>query len=229
MPRNNERFQNLVTHLAPKSATSEMYRMLRTNLDFASLDAPLHTVVVTSTVSGEGKTVTASNLAVVNAQAGKRTIIVDGDLRKPMIHRVFQLSNMTGCTNVLLRQANLDDAIQGSQAENLDVLTSGPIPPNPAEVVGSGAMRSLIHSLAERYDLVVIDSPPVLSVADVKLLSASVDGILYVVGAGLVTRQALRKAQQSIEMSGAKILGTVLNQKRLSKSEQQYYYYGYGY
>ena len=109
------------------------------------------------------------------------------------------------------------------------MLTSGPIPPNPAEVVGSGAMKSLIHSLAERYDLVVVDSPPVLSVADVKLLSASVDGILYVVGAGLVTRQALRKAQQSLEMSGAKILGTVLNQKRLSKSEQQYYYYGYGY
>ncbi|MCY0892169.1 MAG: CpsD/CapB family tyrosine-protein kinase [Acidibacillus sp.] len=224
----NERFEKLVTHLTPKSATSEMYRMLRTNLDFSSLDHPLHSVMVTSTVTGEGKTTTAANLAVVNAQSGKNTIIVDGDLRKPMIHRIFQLSNIKGCTNVLLKQAELLEAIQPTQIPNLDVLTSGPLPPNPADVIGSETMKKLIVSLTDVYDLVIIDSPPVLSVADVKLLSPSIDGILYVVGAGLVTRQALKKAQQSLEMSGARILGTVLNRKKLSKSEQQYYYYGYG-
>ena len=227
--RETDRQQNLVTISNPNSPVSEVYRVIRANLDFMGVDEPIRSLVVTSTMPGEGKTVTCANFAIVNAHAGRRTIIVDGDLRKPMMHRVFQLSNQTGVTNVLIKQSDLPSAIQHTKVENLDVLTSGPLPPNPAEVVGSNAMKELIRQLVESYDLVIVDSPPVLSVADARLLGQEVDGVLFVVSAQQVSRVALKKAKESLDLVGVRVIGTVLNKKKLSKSENYYYYhYGYG-
>ena len=219
--------RNLVCHDAPKSSIAEMYRVLRTNLEFASLDSEIKRVVVTSSIPGEGKTTTTSNLAVVNAQLGKRTLLIDADLRRPMVHRMFRLSNARGLTSVLIRQSQLDDAIQQTDVPNLSVLTSGPVPPNPAEVLGSSAMKSLLEQLSGLYDLILLDSPPVLSVTDARLLATACDGVLYVVGAGQVSRQTLRKAAQAMSVVNARILGTALNNKKLTKAEQQYYYYHY--
>lgn len=227
--KETDRQQNLVTILNPNSTVSEVYRVIRANLDFMGVDEPIRSMVVTSSMPGEGKTVTGANFAIVNAQAGRRTIIVDADLRKPMMHRVFQLSNQTGVTNVLIKQSELASAIQHTKVENLDVLTSGALPPNPAEVVGSKAMKELIKQLTEMYDLVIVDSPPVLSVADARLLGQEVNGVLFVVSAHQVSKVALKKAKESLDLVGVRIIGTILNKKKLTKSENYYYYhYGYG-
>ncbi len=223
--KKTERHENLVTILNPNSTISEAYRMIRTNMDFMSLDEPIKSMVITSTVPGEGKTVTGANLAIVNAQAGRRTLIVDADLRKPMVHRAFQLSNVQGLTTTLLKQTQLNDAIHRTSIENLDVITSGPIPPNPAEVVGSRAMGDLIQQLTSMYDLVIVDSPPVLSVTDAKLLGQLVDGMLFVVSANQVSRVALKKARESLELVGVRVLGAVLNKKKVNKRDGYYYYY----
>lgn len=221
------RQHTLVAHTHPKSAVTEMYRALRTSLDFASVDTRVKSILVTSSIPGEGKTTTACNLAIVNAQAGRRTLLVDADLRRPMVHRMFEVSNLQGLTSLLIRQGSVEQVIVSTEVEHLDVLPCGPVPPNPAEIAGSQAVKTLLHSLCEAYDLVVIDSPPVLSVTDARLLAAAADGVLYVVGAGLVSRPALKKAHDSLALVGCRILGTVLNNKKLSKSEQQYYYYRY--
>ena len=229
--KTSERHENLVTVLNPNSNISEVYRMIRTNLDFMSLDEPIKSMVITSTMPGEGKTVTGANLAIVNAQAGRKTIIVDADLRKPMMHRVFQTSNLKGLTTTLLKQHTLEETIYHTKVENLDVLTSGPIPPNPAEVVGSKAMKDLIAHLTESYDLVIVDTPPVMSVVDARVLGQSVDGLLFVVSANQVSRAALKKAKEQLDLVGIRVIGAVLNKKKVSKREGYYYYnyhYGYG-
>ena len=227
--RTTERHENLVTVLNQNSNISEVYRMVRTNLDFMSLDEPIRSMVVTSTMPGEGKTVTGANLAIVSAQAGRRTIIVDADLRKPMMHRVFQTSNLKGLTTTLLKQTDLEDTIHHTKIENLDLITSGPIPPNPAEVVGSRAMKELILHLRDTYDLVLVDSPPVMSVVDARLLGQSVDGLLFVVSANQVSRSALKKARESLDLVSVRVVGAVLNKKRVNKRDGYYYYYQYGY
>ena len=224
--KETERQQNLVTMHNPHSTIAEVYRVIRANLDFMAVDQTIRSVVFTSTMPGEGKTVTAANFAIVNAQAGKKVVLIDGDLRKPMIHRTFQLSNQLGLTNVLIKQATLEQAIQPTLVDNLALLTSGPIPPNPAEVVGSQAMKDLIQMLLQTYDLVIIDSPPVMSVVDARLLGQEVDGVLFVVSAHQVSRSAMKKAKESLDLVGVRVLGTVLNKKKVTKRDQ-YYYYNY--
>jgi len=225
--RTEQQTLQLIAQVSPKSAITEMYRGLRTNLDFASVDAKVKRILVTSSLPGEGKTTTACNLAVVEAQAGRRTLLLDADLRKPMVHRNFSASNVKGLTSVLIRQCSVEDAIQKTAVENLEILCSGPIPPNPLEMLGSQAMRSLLDQFAATYDVLIVDSPPVLSVADAKVLASELDGVLYVVGSGIVSRSALRKAKESLAVSGVRVLGAVFNNKRMTKAERQYYYYQY--
>jgi len=225
--RTEQQTLQLIAQVSPKSAITEMYRGLRTNLDFASVDAKVKRILVTSSLPGEGKTTTACNLAVVEAQAGRRTLLLDADLRKPMVHRNFSASNAKGLTSVLIRQCSVEDAIQKTAVENLEILCSGPIPPNPLEMLGSQAMRSLLDQFAATYDVLIVDSPPVLSVADAKVLASELDGVLYVVGSGIVSRSALRKAKESLAVSGVRVLGAVFNNKRMTKAERQYYYYQY--
>lgn len=209
----------MVTLLYPRSITAEAYRSLRVNVEFASLDVPLQTLLVTSAVPGEGKSVTASNLAVVFAQAGRRVLLVDADLRWPSAHKHFDLPNVRGLTT-LLRGEVIDpaDVAQQTEQPNLRVLTTGPLPPNPAEQLGSHRMQAVVAMLRNSADIVVFDSPPLLAVADAAVLSAFADGTLLVIDAGKSRRRQVEIASGMLTRAGAKILGAVLNRVRVTDS-----------
>lgn len=210
--RGRHEFYQLVTLLYPRSAAAESFRTLRTNLEFASVDAPVKTLLVTSPRPGEGKTVTASNLAVAFAQTGKRVLLVDADFRKPGVHAVFNLPNERGLSSMLRSdEVNPEFAVQDTEQENLRVLTTGPLPPNPAELLGSKRMRSVLKRLSEANDLVVIDSPPLVVVTDAAVLSSFVDGTLLVIHSRRTRRETARQAREALAKAGARVLGTLLN------------------
>ena len=169
----------LAAILYPRSGATESYRALRTNVEFASVDAPIRTLLVTSALPGEGKTVTAANLAVVFAQAGRRVILVDADLRQPGVGRIFNLSNDRGLTTLLRGDdATLESVLQGTEQAPLRLLTTGPLPPNPAELLGSQRMRTIVDRLVATGDLIIFDTPPLQAVTDAAILSSFVDGTL---------------------------------------------------
>jgi capsular exopolysaccharide synthesis family protein len=230
--RGNGRLQSLVTVDETQSALAEAYRTLRTNLQFSSLDRPLRSLAVASAVASEGKTTTAANLAVVMAQMGKRVVLVDGDLRRPAVHRAFGLPNKEGLTEALRESPDtLNGYLQQTAVENLRVMTSGQLPPNPQELLGSQRMEALLHTLEEEVDLVVVDTPAALPVADASLLATRTDGVLMVVDAGETRRTALYQATGGLEQVGANLLGIVLNKVDLRGAGgyyASYYYSGYG-
>ncbi len=214
----------------PKSLAAEAYRTLRTNLQFSSLDRPLRSLVVTSAVAAEGKTTTAANLAVVMAQAGKRVILVDGDLRRPSAHRLFDLSNESGLTTALVEDLDtLSGFLKETEVENLRVLAAGPVPPNPQELLGSQRMEDLLHKLEEEADVIVLDTPPTLVVADASVLSARTDGVLVVVNTGRTRRAAVQQAVNGLGQVGAQLLGCVLNMVSTRGGRSSDYYYSYYY
>lgn len=202
----------LASLLYPRSAAAESYRALRTNIDFAAVDRAIRTLLVTSAVPSEGKTVTAANLAVVFAQGGRRVLLVDADLRKPGIHEMFALDNEVGLTDVLLGDGmGLAAAARPTEQKNLEVLTAGRHPPNPAELLGSHRMRSLLPSLSERYDLVVFDSPPLDVFTDSAVLSSFLDGSILVIEVKRGRRAQVRNAREALAKANANVLGVVLN------------------
>ena len=217
----------LAALLYPRSGAAEAYRALRTNLEFASVDAPIRTLLVTSSAPGEGKTVTAANLAVVFAQAGRRVFLVDADLRKPGVHQMFDLPNEHGLTTLFRGDAVALDAVshEGEQS-NLRILTSGPLPPNPAEVLGSQRMRAVLERVMEGADLVIIDSPPLQAVTDSAVLSSYVDGTLFVIDARRSRRGTVRKAREALALAGANVLGAVLNRVPARSRSDYGEYYG---
>jgi len=208
-----------------KSLVAEAYRTLRTNLQFSSLDRPLHSLVVTSAVATEGKTTTVANLGVVMAQAGRRVVLVDADLRRPSAHRLFGLSNKAGLTTALVEDpAALNGYLQESGIENLRILSAGPVPPNPQELLGSQRMEDLLHRLEEEADIVLIDTPPSLVVADANVLAARADGVLMVVNTGRTRRTAVQQAVDGLRQVGANLLGVVLNMVEMRGGRSSYYY-----
>ncbi len=210
---------------------AEAYRSLRTSIEFASVDAPVRTLLVTSAIPGEGKTTTAANVAVVFAQAGRRTILLDADFRKPGVHRIFDLPNSEGLSNLLRSDGTLIDQVaQPTEQPGLRIVTTGPLPPNPAELLGSQRMRTILGRLREAADLVVIDSPPLQAVTDAVLLSAATDGTLLVIDAGRTHRGAVQRGRESLAQAGAHVLGVVLNRlpERASGRYQYDYYGAYG-
>lgn len=219
------RNDKLIAHWNPKSSIAESYRTLRTNIQFASIGKEVKSILVTSTQPGEGKTTTAANLAVVMGQAGKNTVYVDGDLRRPTGWETFQLHNLKGVTSYLVGNDALDDIIQTTDIPNLSIITSGPIPPNPAELLGSKEMGQFIEELKTRFDMVIIDSAPSLAVADPAVLSTHVDGCLLVISSGKTNDDLAEKVKKQLEMVNANILGVVLNNMPRSKKEAGYYYY----
>jgi capsular exopolysaccharide synthesis family protein len=208
---------------APRSAVAEAFRTLRTNLLFTRTSADLKSMVVTSAGVGEGKTSVSTNLALVLAAAGKRVLVIDTDMRRPRVHKVFELDNKNGLTNVLIAESSLDDAIVNIE-ERLDVLRCGPIPPNPSELLASPAFANLVAELRRRYDSLIFDSPPAGVVADASILSQLTDGVLLVVRAERTHRGRLAKAVRDLRAVGAEMLGTVVNNK-----DRAHHGYGYGY
>jgi len=203
----------LITSLNPFSPVSEAYRILRTNLQFMSFDQSVNSIMLTSPNPGEGKSVTAANLAVIMAQADLKTIVVDADLRRPTLHKIFQVGNLEGLTD-MLRQANpdLESQLKDSGINNLQVISSGPLPPNPSELLSSQRMVELMKRLEDIADVVIFDSPPVLAVTDAAVLSSRVDGVILITQAKHTRRGATREAIQRLEHVGANMLGCVLNQ-----------------
>jgi non-specific protein-tyrosine kinase len=220
----NDKLVELITVAEARSPISEAYRALRTNLDFASLDQALKTLVVTSAGVGEGKSTTLANLAVVSAQAGREVILVDADLRRPTLHRVFGLDNEKGLTTVVMDDAALaSPPLQATEIENLSVLTSGPLPPNPADLMGSRRMGDVIAALAEQADQVFLDTPPVVAVTDAAVLATKVDGVLLVISAGKTRREYAQTAVQRLEQINARLVGTVLTNVQMGAGFTGYY------
>jgi protein-tyrosine kinase len=217
--------RNLITHFSPRAAISEQYRTIRTNIQFSSVDESIRTILVTSSGPEEGKSTTVANLAVVFAQQGKKVLLIDADLRKPTVHYTFQLDNTIGLTNVLTKQTQLDKAAVATLVENLSVLSSGPIPPNPAELLGSKAMEDMLVAALEQFDIVIFDTPPVLAVTDAQILANRCDGTILVVGSGKTQIEPAMKSKELLLSSKGKLLGVVLNRKN-AKDSQYYYYYG---
>ena len=216
----------LVTVRQPRSSLSEAYRSLRTNIQFSTVDDPIRTLMVTSANPGDGKTITAANLAVTLAQSGQRVTLVDADLRRPSQHKVFGLSNTTGLMTILMDvNVNLSDVLQSTEVENLRVMTVGPTPPNPSEMLGSKRMGYLIEALQHETDVVVFDSPPLLAVTDAAVLGARLDGVVMVVNAGRTRRVHLRHGQEILDTVGAHVIGVVLN--RLPMRNDSYYQHYY--
>jgi len=216
--------QELVTEHGTYSALGEAYRNLRTALLLSRAGAPPKVTLVTSAIAGEGKTVTAVNTAAMLAQLGASVLLIDADMRRPRCHRVLDLDNNLGLTEVLTGVRDLHDLIRPTSVPNLFVLTSGSVPPNATELVGSPKMHQVVTQLQEIYDYVVIDSPPVMPVSDALLLSTIVDGVLLVTNASRTPKQQVRAARARLDYARAKIFGTVLNRVRVHHTEYQYYY-----
>ena len=214
----------LITISTPRSPISEAYRELRTNLAFASLDTAIRTIVVTSPGPDEGKSTTLANLAVTVAQAEKRVILMDCDLRRPCLHKLFGLSNDVGLTTLIVDEAALSDPpLQETGISGLRLLASGPLPPRPPDLLGSRRMEKVIAALMERGDVILLDAPPIIAVTDAAVLATKVDGVLLVVSAGNTGRENARQAVARLEKVKARIIGAVLNNVELDTSLNRYY------
>ena len=219
----------------PRSPTSEAYRVLRTAIQFSVVDKKNSLLLMTSGVSGEGKSTTAGNLAVVLAQAGHNVLLVDGDLRRPSQHTIFTLPNKRGVTSLLLKlnvedsdadvRNLVEDTVQPTQIEGLHIMTCGPIPPNPSELLGSTKMRRLLEVLDHQYDFVIVDSPPVLSVTDAAVLSALAGTTLIVVRANKSRKDQFKQVVERLEDVNAKVAGVVLNSLKAGSEGHNFYYY----
>lgn len=219
----------LVTILYPRAAAAEAYRTMRSNVEFAAVDAPVRMLLVTSSIPAEGKTTTAANLAVVFAQAGRRTTLVDADFRKPGVHRIFNLPNVEGLSSLIRSdERGLFDVAQTTEQKNLRVITTGPLPPNPAELLGSQRMRVVLERLAGAGDLVILDSPPLQAVTDAAILASVTDATLFVIDAGRTRRGAIVSGREALAKSGARTLGVALNRVPRRNGEGYYYYDYYG-
>lgn len=217
--------RHLITQLNPRSPISEQYRTLRTNLEFSSVDNPLKSILVTSSSPSEGKSMTTANLAVVYAQQGLKVLLIDADLRKPTVHYTFRLDNLRGLSNILVNEATIEETAYSTGIGDLDVISSGPIPPNPSELLGSKRMEALIQEASSSYDLIIFDTPPVLAVTDAQILGNVVDGTILVIRSGQTEYELAIKAKEALEPAKAKLLGTVLNDREKT-STTNYYYYG---
>lgn len=219
---------NVSKYADPKSVVAEAFRTVRTSLNYAADRRTTKVLMVTSPGPDEGKTLAAINIAASYARSGERVLLLDGDLRKPTCHREFALSNQSGLTNVLVDSAVLSDVVQDTSEQGLHVLTSGPTPPNPAELLDSAAMERLLDMARKEYDHVVIDSPPALVVADASILASKVDGIILVLVSGATRIDMAQETKNTLEGAKGRILGVVLNKVKYGRPYYRYRYYHYG-
>lgn len=217
--------RKLVAKYDPKSPISEQYRTIRTNILYSGVDNEIRSLMVTSSGPGEGKSTTTANLAVVFAQQGKTVLLIDADLRKPTVHYTFKLTNTIGLTSILTNQIDFMEAINKTDESNLYILPSGPIPPNPSELLGSKAMQHFLNKAMEEFDLIIFDTPPVLAVTDAQILGNLCQGTILVVSSGKTEKDSLLKTKELLTATNGKLLGVVLNNKKVDR-KGSYYYYG---
>lgn len=219
--------RQLIVEKQPKSPVSEQFRTVRTNIMYSNIDTEIKTVLVTSATPGAGKSTTAANLAVAYAQSGKRTVLIDADLRRPTMHYTFEMTNQRGMSTAIVNDVPVENIVRETEIENLDLITSGPIPPNPSELLSSNKMMHLLKTFSMHYDMVIIDSPPLLAVTDAQVLSKITDGTVLVTNVAENNRDRLQDAKNLLEKADANILGVVMNNKKMdTKKDDYYYYYG---
>lgn len=217
---------SLITLIDNTSPVSEQYRTIRSNIQFASsADKRIQTIVVTSSGSGEGKSTTAANLAVVFANSGQRILLVDADMRKPTVYQTFCLSNSVGLSTVLSTTQSVLEAAQKTDVENLSILTSGPIPPYPSELLGSARMEQVLAEARNLYDIIIFDMPPIVAVTDAQIMASKVDGTILVVRENVSRKESVIKAKDLLRMAQARTLGVVYNGAAQSKDQGYYEYY----
>ena len=233
--QSNARIHNgaqLITVMHPKSPISEQFRTLRTNINFMAIDHPIKTLALTSVNASEGKSTVTDNLAIVWAQTGQKVLLVDADLRRSTLHRTFNLDNREGLTTILTSRAHtidLNTIIQPSGIDNLSLLPSGPTPPNPAELLSSQRMKDFLKAARERYDMVIVDVPPMLVVTDTQVISRNLDAVVLVVKQGQTQKLGAKRAVELLKMAHANLLGYVMNDVVSDGSAGYGYGYGYGY
>lgn len=210
MSRSNKR-KNSILLLHPQSPVNEVYRTLRTNIQFACVDTAAQVFLVASAQRGDGRTMTVAQLSIAYAQEGKKVLMIDSDMRQPMLHTLFQVPNRTGLSNILAGQNLWQDIIKDTPINNLSLLTAGQTPPNPSELLGSKRIDTLIEELRKLYDIIIFDAPPVLPVPDSLQVSACCDGVILVVAAGKGEKSLVRKSKASLEHASARVIGVVLN------------------
>ncbi len=217
----------LITHLDPKSPVSEAYRSLRTNIQFSYVDESIGAVLVTSSGPKEGKSTTSANLVIAMAQSGKKVVLIDADLRRPVVHSIFGLEKDEGLTNYLMDDISFEQMIKPSIMENLYIIPSGVLPPNPSELLASEKMKALLVKLREEFDFILFDTPPIIAVTDAAILSTIVDGAILVVSSGHTNYDALVRAKSLLDAVNTRILGALLNGVEVGGMYGSYYYYYY--
>ncbi|WP_025024936.1 CpsD/CapB family tyrosine-protein kinase [Companilactobacillus nodensis] len=213
---------NLITYNHPQDVVAEQFRTIRTNIQFTAVDKKIKSIVFTSSEPSEGKSTVSNNFAVTCANQGSKVVLIDADLRRPTIHKTFGLDNKVGLSNYLLGNAKLDEILQPALVRNLYIIPSGPIPPNPSELLGSVRVKDLIKELESKFDMLVLDAPPVNTVTDTQVLATVVDGVVMVVPQGIAMKAGVRHARESLELVHAHIIGAILNRVTVQKSV----YYG---
>lgn len=214
----------LVVLNKPSSVVSEQFRTVRTNIQFSMVDETLRTIVVTSAGPSSGKSTIAANLAATFASEEKKVLLVDSDLRKPTVHKTFKVRNNDGLTTLLTdRNAHLEDVIYRTHTDGLYILTSGAIPPNPAELLASKRMEEIRQEMLDYFDLIIFDMPPLLAVTDAQIMASKTDGVIFVIPKGKASKEEVFKAKDLLEKVQANVLGAILN--RVDKSDDSYYYY----
>lgn len=217
--------RELVVEREPKSPVSEQFRTIRTNITYSNIDNPVKSVLFTSATPNAGKSTIAANVAIAYAQSGKKTLLLDGDLRRPTTHHTFEIQNIRGLSTAIINSSSIDEIVRESSIENLDLITSGPIPPNPSELLSSKKMNLFMKMVMEQYDMVIIDSPPILAVTDSQILSQITDSTILVTNVADNNRDRISKAKELLEKADANIIGVVLNNKKMDTSTEDYYYY----
>lgn len=224
--RSKKNYKGLITLVSPGSLISEQFRTLRTNIEFAMVDRKYRSIVVTSGMPDAGKSTIAANLAITFARQGYNVLLAEADFRRPSVHKAFQVLNGAGMTSLLSNpELTVEECVLETDIHNLSLMTCGPIPPNPAELIGSNRMKELQDKLVSKYDLVIFDTPPLLGFGDAQIMAGRAEGTVFVVRHGVAKKENMLKANEILTRVGANVLGAVYNQVPTSEQDSSYYYY----
>ncbi|EJX17147.1 hypothetical protein SOJ_25960 [Staphylococcus sp. OJ82] len=226
MVKSKTKLSPLYVHDKPKSTISEKFRGIRSNIMFSSAREEIKSLLITSEKPSSGKSTISANIAITYAQAGYKTLIIDGDMRKPTQHYIFDLPNNSGLSNLIINRATYSESIKETKIDNLAILTAGPTPPNPSELIASRHFDEIYNELLNHYDFIVIDTPPINTVTDAQIYAQTVKNCALVVDAEKNNKNEVKKAKDLIEKAGGKLLGAILNKMPLDKTSSYYYYYG---
>ncbi|MBN6851533.1 protein-tyrosine kinase [Staphylococcus saprophyticus] len=226
MAKKKRAISPLYVHDKPKSTVSEKFRGIRSNIMFSSAEKEIQSLLITSEKPLSGKSTISANIAVTYAQAGYKTLIIDGDMRKPTQHYIFDLPNNSGLSNLIVNKATYTESIKETKVENLAILTAGPTPPNPSELIASTQFDEIYNELLSDYDFIVVDTPPVNTVTDAQVYAQTIQNCALVIDVEKNNKNEVKKAKDLINKAGGKLLGAILNKTAIDKSSSYYYYYG---